>query len=106
MLIQFSASVCGSITMFGEVGETMIKAMGFCQTIPGAITELNLTAALENLMNATVEATEKEQKLALSEDEENDEEESFVPFANRARPLIDMLETCVKEKCPLMWDKL
>lgn len=33
MLIQFNASVCGSITMFGEVGETMIKAMGFCQTI-------------------------------------------------------------------------
>ncbi|MGH1430032.1 MAG: DUF1840 domain-containing protein [Neptuniibacter sp.] len=97
MLITFTTDAYSSITMFGDVGLSMLEMMGHSATVPGAILAADVPEALSKL-TAAVEANKK-QPLVM----DKDAEETEVSITNRALPLIDLLAAAVKEKSDVMW---
>ncbi|WP_415885916.1 DUF1840 domain-containing protein [Neptuniibacter sp. QD29_5] len=98
MLITFTTDAYSSITMFGDVGLSMLEMMGHSATVPGAILAADVPEALSKL-TAAVDA-DKKQPLVMGKD---DTEEEEVSLTNRALPLIDLLAAAVKEKSDVMW---
>ncbi|WP_420599494.1 DUF1840 domain-containing protein [Neptuniibacter sp.] len=97
MLITFTTDAYSSITMFGDVGLSMLEMMGHSATVPGAILAADVPEALSKL-TAAVDANKK-QPLVM----DKDTEETEVSITNRALPLIDLLAAAVKEKSDVMW---
>jgi hypothetical protein len=98
MLVTFTTDAYSSITMFGDVGLSMLDMMGHSATVPGAILAADVPEALSKL-TAAVEANKK-QPLVM----DKDTEEAEVSITNRALPLIDLLTAAVKEKSDVMWE--
>lgn len=103
MLVVFSSSAYGDITMFGDVAKTLLKMMGHSGTIPSALYAEDVPAALERLKHA-IETGHIEQPVEKSTDS-NDDEEQYVNLATRAYPLIEMLTSAAEENCNVMWEK-
>ncbi len=102
MLVTFSCSAYADITMFGDVAVRLLKLMGHSGTVPGAFLAGDVQSALERL----VTATQDEQQLPEPEKSGNEEDgEPVVSLSHRALPLIELLDTAVKMKCNVMWDK-
>lgn len=95
MLVTFTTKYHADIIMFGDVGLSMLKMMGHSGTVPGAILAEDVTVALQNL------------KAALSNGESmpqnNDDEEATISLSTRGLPLIELLDTAVKEDSDVMW---
>lgn len=98
MLVTFTTDAYSSITMFGDVGLSMLDMMGHSATVPGAILAADVPEALSKL-TAAVEANKK-QPLVM----DKDTEEAEVSITNRALPLIDLLTAAVMEKSDVMWE--
>jgi hypothetical protein len=98
MLVTFKTDAYADITMFGDVGLTLLKMMGHSTTVPGAILATDVSAALSKL-TAAIDA---EKVSAPVEDQEEDE--PVVSMANRALPLIDLLAAAAKADCNVMWE--
>ena len=103
MLVVFSSSAYGDITMFGDVAKTLLKMMGHSGTIPSALYAEDVPAALERLKHA-IETGHIEQPVEKSTDS-NDDEEQYINLATRAYPLIEMLTSAAEENCNVMWEK-
>jgi hypothetical protein len=97
MLVTFSTDGYSSITMFGDVGLSMLEMMGHSATVPGAILAENVPEALSKL-SAAIDA-DKNQSPVMDEDTE----EAEVSITNRALPLIELLTAAAKEKSDVMW---
>ncbi len=97
MLITFSTDAYSSITMFGDVGLSMLKMMGHSATVPGAILAEDVPEALSKL-SAAIDA-DKNQSPVMDEDTE----EAEVSITNRALPLIELLTAAAKDKSDVMW---
>ena len=98
MLVTFSTDAHADITMFGDVGLSMLKMMGHSATVPGAILAADVPAALSKLTAAIDDA----EKVTVPVDDQ-DEDEPVVSMANRALPLIDLLTAAAKSDCNIMW---
>lgn len=98
MLVTFSTDAHADITMFGDVGLSMLKMMGHSATVPGAILAADVPAALSKLTSAIDDA----EKVTVPVDDQ-DEDEPVVSMANRALPLIDLLTAAAKSDCNIMW---
>jgi hypothetical protein len=97
MLVTFTTKAYADITMFGDVGLTMLKMMGHSGTVPGAILAADVPAALSKLktaLAATVDAP-------VSADTEDGE--AVVSMANRGLPLVDLLTAAAKAQNDVMW---
>ena len=101
MLVTFTTDAYGSITMFGDVGLSMLKMMGHSATVPGAILAADVPVALSKL-TAAIDAAKTQPPVTDKDAEEA--EEADVSLANRALPLIELLATAVKEKSDVMWE--
>ena len=100
MLVKFKSDA-GDITTFGDVGVALLKMMGQSGALPGALLAGDLPAALERLKRAvTVAAAAPD-----SGDEPDRDDEPRVSLKQRAFPLIELLERCVKKKCDLIWEE-
>ncbi|MDX2423049.1 MAG: DUF1840 domain-containing protein [Amphritea sp.] len=97
MLVTFTTDAYGSITMFGDVGLSMLKLMGHSTTVPGAILAADVPIALSKL-TAAIDADKTQPPVA-----DKDAEEPEVSTAHRALPLIDLLAAAVKEESDVMW---
>lgn len=97
MLVTFTTDAYSSITMFGDVGLSMLERMGHSATVPGAILAADVPEALSKL-TAAVDA-DKAQPLVT----DNNTEEKKVSVTHRALPLIELLTAAVKEKSDVMW---
>ncbi|WP_299182840.1 DUF1840 domain-containing protein [uncultured Neptuniibacter sp.] len=97
MLVTFTTDSYSNITMFGDIGISMLEMMGHSTTVPGAILAADVPEALRKL-TAAVDA-DKTQPLVVDEDTD----ETEVSIANRAIPLIDLLTAAVNEKSDVMW---
>lgn len=97
MLVTFTTDSYSNITMFGDIGISMLEMMGHSTTVPGAILAADVPEALRKL-TAAVDA-DKTQPLVIDEDTD----ETEVSIANRAIPLIDLLTAAVNEKSDVMW---
>ena len=103
MLITFHTKSYADITLFGDIGTQLIELMGHTPTVPGAILAEDLPAALARL-RAGVTATSAQAEVLDKSDVRADEEERPVSLANRALPLISLLEAAAMDKENVMWD--
>ncbi len=103
MLIKFKTTATyPEITMFGEVALKLLEMMGRSGKVPSAINAEDIPLALESLRKGVADADAALEDQPPHEEEEG--EERRVSMHNRALPLIEMLETAVREDVPVMWE--
>ena len=102
MLVTFRSKNHGDFTMFGDIAKKLFGMMGHSGTIPGAIAADDIPEALERLQAAIAAMSPAEPS---PDDFEGDPIERPVGIAQRAFPLIEMLEAAAEEGNPVMWDK-
>ena len=100
MLVKFKSDA-GNMTMFGEVAIDLLKLMGQTGALPGALLAKDIPAALERLKRGVAAPA----AVAPSGNKGNGDEEPKVSLRNRAFPLVELLERCVKMKCDLIWEQ-
>lgn len=98
MLVTFSCKAYENITMFGEVAKRLLKIMGHSAIIPGALTAKEVPEALSRL-----QAASRKQVSSAGQHEQKEDDEEHISLAQRAFPLIAMLEAASKEDCSIMW---
>jgi Domain of unknown function (DUF1840) len=102
MLITFKSKAYGDVTMFGDVALKLIRIMGHGGTVPGAIGADEIGLSLARL-RAAVQA-DKELNAGKAEEPDNAQEgRDRVSLAQRAVPLIEMLEAAERLGSPVMW---
>jgi len=107
MLVRFSATGTGSITMFGGVAVQLIKMLGANGDVPGAFRSEDIPAALDRLQQqlrmSAAPSAELSNKAGRKVDEKDPE---AVALATRAGPLIDILQRAIVANAPVMWEKI
>jgi hypothetical protein len=101
MLVTFTTKGYADITMFGDVGISLLKMMGHSGTVPGAILAEDVPAALSRL-TAAIDKVKASQPVEVK-DEDKDEDERVVSMAHRALPLINLLAAAVQAKSTVSW---
>lgn len=97
MLIEIEGEHTGSITMFGDAAEKLLKMMGQSGQPDGAIRAEDVPAALASLQSALDNLVEPE---TTTEDEDDDR---HVSLHTRAKPLIDLLQANADAGGYVMW---
>lgn len=97
MMVKFDSNVA-AITMFGDVAVTLLKAMGQSGVVPGALLAQDIPPALERLRKAVSGGPP-------AADGEPEQKEPKVSLAQRAFPLIDLLERSAKAGADVIWSK-
>jgi|SRR5690606_219512 hypothetical protein len=109
MLIVFKSDAAADVIMFGDVGKKLIAAMGKdAADAKGIVTVEQLPEAAARL-RALIEE-EKARAAAQTEEDEEDAREAGrsgmaapVNLAQRAWPLLEMLEFSIKDGVPVVW---
>lgn len=105
MLMTFQSNAYADITMFGEIGLEMVAMMGHRKTASGAIKAEGIPQALEHLTSAlSLVKANTEQTQRYDEEDDDEQDELPISLANRAVPLIKMLNAAIKEECHVMWE--
>ncbi|MBL8259306.1 MAG: DUF1840 domain-containing protein [Candidatus Competibacteraceae bacterium] len=109
MIVTFKTKAHADIMMFGDIAVKLLKLMGHSGTVPSAMVAEDVPAALASLKKA-IEAhktanpqSAKPVKPAKKDDDEP--EEIPVDLAQRALPLIQLLEAAAAAKADVMWDQ-
>jgi hypothetical protein len=107
MLVTFHTKSYANITMFGDVAVKLLELMGHSGTVPSAISADDVPAALERLKAAIAE--EKKKPLPApsrsgAKDAGDAEAERPISLANRALPLLELLESAAANHAAVMWD--
>ncbi len=98
MLVKFTSRSYADITMFGDVAKDMLSAMGQSGVIPGALNPQDIPRALENLQAAV--------DRSKAEPAAQDDDESFQPgFAQRALPLLALLQAAIDADKDVVWEQ-
>ncbi len=104
MLVTFHTDAHADITMFGDVAAKLIKLMGHTGSIPSAIKAADLPEALEKLRAAVaIQGDESATESNDGHDEEHDAPEPIVTLAQRAYPLIQLLEAAIESNEDVIW---
>lgn len=114
MLVKFNSSETGEILMFGKVALDLLRLAGKdVEAGQGAFLLAEMLPAAQSLRAAVSEQAEKAASTGDEGDEEvkNDEDEKAAQpgLAQRAWPLIDMLERtarCGDEAANILWHSL
>ena len=109
MIVTFQSPASGDVIMFGDVAKRMMELMGKAVTDQGIITVEQLPDAIARLKAAIED--DKQQRAGLPEEDlpqterTGDEKGSrpFVSLAQRAVPLLELLEWSLKKKKPVVW---
>ena len=101
MLVTFETKAYANITMFGDVAKQLLKLMGHSGTVPSAIAAEDVAKALEKLRKAVAALPPSEKKPA--KDNEPGGELPRVGLAQRAYPLLKLLEAAADENCGVQW---
>lgn len=102
MLITFSTDAYANITMFGDIGLSMLKMMGHSATVPGAILAADVPLALSKL-TAAIDTAKTVPPVYDKKLDDAAEQKVEISMATRALPLIQLLTSAVKEKSDVMW---
>ena len=103
MLVTFRTEAYADILMFGDIAVQLLKLMGHSGTVPSALLAEDVPAALERLRTAI--AAHKATVPKVAEDVEDDAvDEIPVDLAQRAFPLIELLEAAAAAHCDVLWD--
>ena len=98
MLVRFRSDA-GDMTMFGDVALELLKMMGHSGTVPSAILAKDIPPAVERLKRAVAAAPSP----APATEEDEREKGPRVSLQQRAFPLIELLERCVKNGWDVTW---
>jgi len=105
MLVIFSSTATGDITMFADVARHLLKLMGQSGHIPGGIFAGDVPAVLERLQQA-VSAEQQREEVADSSNgnpDENGDAPPAVTISARAFPLLEMLKAAAADETGIMW---
>ncbi len=106
MLVTFKTKAYANITMFGDVAVQLIRMMGHSGAVPGVILADDVPDALDRLKAAIDEEKRRAPAEPVEPDDEDDEDgEPPVSLANRALPLIELLEAAAKRRVNVMWER-
>ena len=100
MLVEFHSEV-GTLTMFGDVADKLLKLMGHSGTVPSAILPADIPGAIDRLQRALAQPA-PEPKPAV-ERRDKDEAEPRVSLQQRAYPLIELLRRAAERDCAVLW---
>jgi hypothetical protein len=98
MLITFKSPASSDVMMFGDVAKQMMKIIGKEFSDQGIITVEDLPAAIAKLKAAISTDTQ-----SGSQSEPNGDDEKSVGIAQRALPLVELLEWSLKQAVPVVW---
>jgi hypothetical protein len=108
MIVIFQSQAAGDVIMFGDVARRMMEIMGKDPSDKGILTVEQLPEAIARLRAAIVE--DKARRAGLSEEDLPQTERSeggstrpFVSVAQRAVPLLELLEFALKKKKVVVW---
>ncbi len=104
MLITFSCKAYANVTMFGDIGLTLLKMMGHSGSVPGAIRAEDVAEALAKL-KAELELAANAQVDPSQVDEDGAELEPVISLSTRAQPLIELLSSATNKQCDVIWDR-
>lgn len=102
MIVTFKSKAAGDVIMFGDIAHALMKIMGKDPDPQGIITPEQLPAAIAALKAAVQESRRQP---AADEDEEAQKPAmtQAVSLAQRAVPLLELLEWAQKKSAPVMW---
>jgi len=100
MLVEFHSEV-GTLTMFGDVAEKLLKLMGHSGAVPSAILPAEIPAAIDRLQSALAQAAPEPQP--AQEQRDGVEAEPPVSLRQRAFPLIELLRRAAQNDCAVLW---
>lgn len=103
MLVTFKSKAAASILMFGDVAQKLLEAMGKEPAGKGIITVEQLPEAIACLKRFAEEDRARARAEAPPDREEEARRGPRVSLAQRAFPLIEMLELSLKEEEPVTW---
>lgn len=113
MLYTFKSAASADVLMLGEPAKKLVALMGKDPAAPqGIVTVAQLPEAIARLRNAIEEDRRRQAELERQRGEEDEVAEreagrsgmaAPVGLAQRAWPLLDMLETAQKEDVPVTW---
>ena len=110
MIVTFQSAASGDVIMFGDVAKRMMELMGKAVTDKGIVTVEQLPEAIARLKAAIEE--DKRQRAGLQDEDLPATEpvgdgakgsRPFVSLAQRALPLLELLEWSLKKKKPVVW---
>ena len=101
MLVTFRTKAYANITMFGDVAQTLLKLMGHSGTVPSAIKAEDVPAALQRL-RAGIAAQKPAPRVA--DGDQDEDAERVVALAQRALPLLELLQAAAAQHADVMWD--
>ena len=110
MIVTFKCKAHGNVVMFGDVAKQMLRYMGHCENIPGALDPEDIGDALDRLTAETERLHRLEQQAANEEATDIDDVaeldmEPVVSLYTRATPLIELLRAAKAANCHVMWQE-
>jgi hypothetical protein len=100
MLVTFKTKRYSNITMFGDVAVRLLQLMGHSGTVPGAVTAEDVPAALAKLRAGLAEHGQE----VVGQTRDADRDEPRIDLAHRAVPLIELLESAIRNEADVMWE--
>ena len=105
-MITFKSDAAGNVIMFDDVAKQLLEIMGKSPEKQGIVTVEQLPDAIARLKRAATDA--KAPKKTDEDEAKLDQapaggERRFVTLAQRAVPLIELLERSLKAKKPVVW---
>jgi hypothetical protein len=101
MLVKFTSTATGSITMFGDIATQLIKMLGATGKVPGAMSAEDLPAAIAQLKTKLAQQADIDSQV---QDDEEEKPDQPISLATRAAPLIDLLQRAANKQAPVMWE--
>lgn len=102
MIVIFKSKASGDVIMFGDAAHALMKIMGKDPDPKGIITPEQLPGAI-----AALKAAIEEDRQKPGPDEEEEAEKPAmaraVTLAQRAVPLLELLEWSLKKETPVTW---
>lgn len=110
MIIKFSTHN-GQLLMQGEPAVRLVKLGGHSGTVPSAILAADLPAFAAKLRSGLEQHGDElspappAAAAGRAEDEDDEPRERPIKLRLRAVPLLDMVDTAIRQKSDLLWEK-
>lgn len=102
MIVTFKSPAAGDVIMFGDAAHRLLEIMGKDPGEKGIITAEQLPDAIARLRSAIAE--DKAKRAAQGGADEVDKQgQPVISLAQRAVPLLDLLEWSQKKNKPVTW---
>ena len=104
MPITFKSKYSPDILMLDGVARELIRLMGHSGSVPGSLAAEDIAAALAHLQAAVTAGPARPLAADHGSHEDDDKRDALISVAQRAGPLLAMLETALKEQQHVIWD--